>query len=95
MMDKLDFALAILILGLHGRRQKMKSYIKTIKEDYIIDIQTINIPDIGNITKEEYDEILEIAQNKPVSREGYDYRLKTDLTWEEYQLPIYEEDETE
>lgn len=38
------------------------------------------------ITKAEYDEIMAIIQNRP-STEGKGYRLKTDLTWEEYDLP--------
>ena len=64
----------------------MKSYIKTIRNGYIIDIQTIDIPNMGNITKQEYDEILETIENKPTAREGYDYRLKTDLSWEEFEV---------
>lgn len=38
------------------------------------------------ITKSEYDEIMAIIQNRPAA-EGKGYRLKTDLTWEEYDLP--------
>lgn len=38
------------------------------------------------ITKVEYDEIMAIIQNRP-SAEGKGYRLKTDLTWEAYDLP--------
>lgn len=38
------------------------------------------------ITKAEYDEIMAIIQNRPAA-EGKGYRLKTDLTWEEYDLP--------
>ena len=37
------------------------------------------------ITKAEYDEIMAIIQNRPTA-EGKGYRLKTDLTWEEYDL---------
>lgn len=42
------------------------------------------------ITEQEYAEILTTIRNKPTAREGYDYRLKTDLTWEEYALPPIE-----
>ena len=35
-------------------------------------------------------EILAVIRNKPTPRDGYDYRLKTDLTWEEYALPPIE-----
>lgn len=41
----------------------------------------------GNITKAEYNEILTIVHNRPTPKEGYGIRLKTDLTWEEYELP--------
>ena len=42
----------------------------------------------GNIeiTEAEYNQIISIIQNRPQS-EGKGYRLKTDLTWEEYDLP--------
>ena len=38
------------------------------------------------ITEAEYNAILEIIQSCPAA-EGKGYRLKTDLTWEEYDLP--------
>ena len=38
------------------------------------------------ITEAEYNEIMAIIQNRPTA-EGKGYRLKTDLTWEEYGLP--------
>ena len=38
------------------------------------------------ITETEYNEIMAIIQNHPTA-EGKGYRLKTDLTWEEYDLP--------
>lgn len=38
------------------------------------------------ITETEYNEIMSIIQNRPAA-EGKGYRLKTDLTWEEYDLP--------
>ena len=38
------------------------------------------------ITEAEYNEIMAIIQNCPTA-EGKGYRLKTDLTWEEYDLP--------
>ena len=40
------------------------------------------------ITAEEYAELLNIIRTKPVASEGYDYRLKTDLTWEVYERPV-------
>lgn len=38
------------------------------------------------ITETEYNEIMSIIQNRPAA-EGKGYRLKADLTWEEYDLP--------
>ena len=38
------------------------------------------------ITEAEYNEIMVIIQNHPTA-EGKGYRLKADLTWEEYDLP--------
>lgn len=49
--------------------------------------------DVQNeITESEYNEIVSVIQNKP-SREGYDYKLKSDLTWEEYPVTSPEPDE--
>ena len=38
------------------------------------------------ITENEYNKIMTIIQNRPTA-EGKGYRLKADLTWEEYDLP--------
>ena len=38
------------------------------------------------ISADAYSEILSVIQNRPTA-EGKGYRLKTDLTWEEYYLP--------
>ena len=38
------------------------------------------------ISEDEYSEILSVIQNRPIA-EGKGYRLKADLTWEEYDLP--------
>ena len=43
------------------------------------------------ITAEEYAAVLEAIAKRP-EKEGYVYRLKADLTWEEYGLPPVEED---
>ena len=42
------------------------------------------------ITEAEYNEIMTIIQNHPTA-EGKGYRLKADLTWEEYDLPTVHE----
>ena len=38
------------------------------------------------ITESEYNGIMAVIQNRPQA-DGKGYRLKTDLTWEEYDLP--------
>ena len=60
-------------------------YYKLIEDGYITAIGTGG----GGveITEAEYDEIMLIVQNKPPRTETTDYRLKTDLTWEEYERP--------
>lgn len=62
----------------------VKKYYKQIENDYIMSIGT----DHGaiEITEEEYNSILSLIQNRPQA-DGKGYRLKTDLTWEEYDLP--------
>ena len=63
-------------------------YYKTIDNGYILSVGTGNSG--VEITESEYAEILATIRNKPTAREGYDYWLKTDLTWEEYALPPVE-----
>lgn len=59
-------------------------YYKQTSEGYIIVIST----GCGGeeITEAEYNEIMAIIQNCP-HEEGKNYRLRTDLTWEEYDNP--------
>lgn len=63
-------------------------FFKTLDNGYISGIGTGS----GGIeiTESEYSEILAVIRNKPTARDGYDHRLKTDLTWEEYELPHVE-----
>lgn len=59
-------------------------YYKQLSDNYILAIGT----GAGNaeITEAEYNEIMSIIHSRPQT-EGKGYRLKTDLTWEEYDLP--------
>lgn len=43
------------------------------------------------ITASEYDEILSVIRSKPAGTETTDYRLREDLTWEEYEIEPPEE----
>lgn len=60
-------------------------YYKSIEDGYIVAVGT----GLGEteITEAEYNEILNVIQNKPVDDPGYDYWLKEDLTWELVEVP--------
>lgn len=67
-------------------------YQKNIENGYIVSIAK-GVTN-GNITEEEYNKILSVIRNKPTPPQGFDYKLKENLTWELYELPIPEpEDE--
>ena len=59
-------------------------YYKIISDNYILAIGT----GCGNdeISEQEYNEIMSVIRSCP-NEEGKGYRLKTDLTWEKYDLP--------
>lgn len=59
-------------------------YYKQIADNYLIAIGTG--PGGLEITKDEHDQIMAIIQSCPIA-DGKGYKLKTDLTWEEYDLP--------
>ena len=60
-------------------------YYKQIENGYILAIGTGG----GGveITEQEYNEIMSVIQSKPPRTETTDFRLKVDLTWEEYETP--------
>lgn len=64
-------------------------YYKLTDNSYLIQIGT----GYGGeeITLEEYQKINEIIKTAPIAPDGYNYRLKTDLTWELYELSVAEE----
>ena len=45
-----------------------------------------------NLTESEYTQILDSIRNKPAAPDGYEYRLKSDLTWECLELPVAPDD---
>ena len=69
----------------------MKKYYKTIEDGYIIAIGMG--PGQMEITQEEYDSILAVIQSRPIPEAGYDYRLRTDLTWEQVERLIDDDPE--
>ena len=66
-------------------------YYKQIENGYILAIGTGGGG--TEITEQEYNSIMTVIQNKPQGTATTDYKLKTDLTWEEYELPPEPEDE--
>ena len=64
-------------------------YYKKIEDGYIVAIGTGGGGE--EISKEEYDELLALIKAKPTAEEGFDYRLRDDLTWEKYEVPIVED----
>ena len=68
-------------------------YFKTIKNGYIIGLQTINGQ--TEITEEEYNSLLQIIRDKPIAESGWDYRLKEDWAWELYETVEYSEEVSE
>lgn len=61
----------------------MRYYKKTI-DGCIVAVGTGNVGE--EITETEYNSILSVIQSRPTS-ETQGYRLRTDLTWEAYDLP--------
>ena len=68
-------------------------FFKIIKDGYIFAVCT-GSGDV-EIAAEEYANIVDLVHNRPMPPEGYDYRLREDLTWEEYQLPVIDPAEEE
>ena len=58
-------------------------YFKARANGYIYGVGQGSMGD--EITKEEYNELTDIFHNIPI-KEGYGYKLKDDLTWEEYKI---------
>lgn len=67
------------------------SYFEKTKDGYIISFGESSEPIDTEITEERFNAIKQVVSEKPVAEEGKGYRLKTDLTWEEYDLPVIDE----
>ena len=71
-------------------------YFKRIESGYLLAIGTGD--GYTEIIEAEYDEIMAVIQTKPARTETTDYRLKADLTWEQYEVeptPEPEPDESD
>lgn len=62
-------------------------YYKNIENGFIVSISTQQ----GQIeiTKEEYEEILSLVKTAPYE-DGFEYKLKEDLTWEKVEAEVVE-----
>ena len=49
----------------------------------------------GNISEEEYNEITSVFKKRPIAPSGCGYRLKNDMTWEQYEKPLMSEDDSQ
>ena len=47
------------------------------------------------ISADEYVQIHETMFAKPETRDGFDYRLREDLTWEEFEIPMIDPNDEE
>lgn len=61
-------------------------YYKLVDGGYILGVAIGTGAGGTEITSTEYDEIMTVIHNKPQATATTDYRLKTDLTWEEYEV---------
>ena len=60
-------------------------YFRNIQDNYIAALSTGSGGE--EITQEEYEHVLSLVHSCPKADTGYQYRLRTDLTWELVELP--------
>lgn len=65
-------------------------YYKIEDSEYLLAVGTGNGGE--EITEAEYNNIVDMIRSSPTAPEGYGYRLKSDLTWELYELPVTAEE---
>lgn len=71
----------------------MRAYYKVVNNGYVTGCGTNGSDDTTPITEAEYDEVMAVIRAKPADTETIGYRLKTDLTWEEYPIDPPDPDE--
>ena len=66
---------------------------KEIENEYILAIgEGVNGKEIS---REEYDNILSVIRDRPTAQNGYEYRLKENLTWELFEVDDIQEEDGE
>lgn len=73
----------------------MTNYYKDIVNEYIVGFGTNGNGECTAITEQEYTQIRAVFADRPIAPTGYDYRLKTDLTWELYEVEEPDIDDSE
>lgn len=69
----------------------MRKY-KEIENGIIVSIGE-SLTNGTTISDEEYNNILSKIHNKPIADSGYDYQLKSDLTWELVEVPAVDDEQ--
>lgn len=69
----------------------MRKY-KEIENGIIVSIGE-SLTNGTTISDEEYNTILSKIHNKPIADSGYDYQLKSDLTWELFEVPAVDDEQ--
>ena len=64
----------------------MTAFYKIVDSGYISGIGTNGSDSVTAITESEYADILSAIRNRPTAPDGFEYKLKADLTWE--RVPI-------
>ena len=71
----------------------MTAFYKIVDSGYISGIGTNGSDSVTAITESEYADILSAIRNRPTAPDGFEYKLKADLTWE--RVPIEPEPVTD
>ena len=66
-------------------------YFKNTEGEYLTALSTGT--GMEEISQEEYEHILSVIRSAPTAEDGYKYKLKDDLTWENVEAPVVPVDE--
>ena len=63
------------------------SYYKVVKDGYVVGVGIDTKDHDFIITKQEYDTLVNMAKQRPLAPDGYEYRLTESLEWEKALAP--------